>query len=323
MLIQEQEKTQLELFADNLPNKPYCTDEKGWLMIRNKATAVKKKYIQHNQPSMLHWLVYDCDYPGALEYVGDNHLPAPNIVATNPRNGNSHLYYRLADPVCTSSLAHRKPLALLAKINYVLCEKLKADAGYGGFISKNVLHKHWQAQEVHQNPWNFSDFLDWIDIPKRLPKKAKTEGLGRNCTLFEMARFWAYSEVLSYRIAGSFGGFYDAVFNYCETVNSSFRSPLNFSEVKSTAKSIAGWTWKNYVSAGSKSDEDWSKYVAETHTSDIQRERQSMQVESRREATREARQQAKEMKAKGSTQKAIADVLGVNQATISRWLRED
>ena len=321
MLIQEQEKTQLKLFADNLPNKPYCTDEKGWLLIRSKKTAIKKRYIQHNQPCLLHWLVYDCDYAGALEYVGDNLLPPPNIVATNPANGNSHLYYRLADPVCTSELAHRKPLALLAKIDYVLCEKLKADAGYGGFISKNVLHKHWQAQEVHQTPWNLGDFLDWIDIPKRLPKKAKTEGLGRNCTMFEVARFWAYSQVLSYRLAGNFRAFHNAVFNHCETINSSFRSPLNFSEVRSTANSIADWTWRNYVGSGSKSDEEWAKYVADTHTSDIQRERQAMQVESRHRATREAREQAKEMSQGGSTQKAIADALGVSQQTVSRWLK--
>ena len=147
MVVEEEKKapqTQLELFAENLPHKPYCTDEKGWLQVRKKATAIGKKYIQHNQPSLCHWLVYDCDYAGALEHVGDNQLPAPNIIATNPQNGNSHLFYRLADPVCTSELAHRKPLALLAKIDYVLCEKLEADTGYQGFISKNVLHKHWQ-----------------------------------------------------------------------------------------------------------------------------------------------------------------------------------
>ena len=90
MVVEEEKKapqTQLELFAENLPHKPYCTDEKGWLQVRKKATAIGKKYIQHNQPSLCHWLVYDCDYAGALEHVGDNQLPAPNIIATNPKTG--------------------------------------------------------------------------------------------------------------------------------------------------------------------------------------------------------------------------------------------
>lgn len=324
MVVEEEEKapqTQLELFAEHLPNKPYCTDEKGWLQVRKKTTAIGKKYIQHNKPCMVHWLVYDYDRAGALDHIGQNQLPVPNIVATNPANGNSHLFYRLADPVCTSEIAHRKPMHLLAKIDYVMTEQLEADAGYQGFISKNVLHKHWLVQEVNQQPWNLADFLEWIDLPKKLPRKAKTQGLGRNCTMFEEARWWAYSKVLSYRLAGDSGGFYDAVLNYCETINAGFPSPLNFSEVRATAKSIARWTLRHYTGSGSMSDEDWAKHVADTHTPELQRERQAMQVASRHRATKTAREQAKTMKAGGSSQKDIAKALKVSEATICRWLK--
>lgn len=323
MVVEEEEKapqTQLELFADNLPHKPYCTDEKGWLQVRKKATAISKRYIQHNQPCMVHWLVYDYDRAGALDHIGQNQLPVPNIVATNPANGNSHLFYRLADPVCTSDHARLKPMQLLAKIDFVMTEQLEADAGYQGFISKNVLHKHWKVQEVNQHPWNLADFLEWIDLPKRLPKRAKTQGLGRNCTMFEEARWWAYSQVLSYRLAGDSGGFHEAVLRYCETINEGFPSPLNFSEVKATAKSIARWTLKHYRGSA-MSDEAWAKHVADTHTPELQRKRQTLQVASRQEATQKARQQAQEMKAGGSTQAEIAKALEVSQQTISRWLK--
>jgi len=311
---------QLDLFAESLPHKPYCADEKGWLQVRKKAIAIGKKYIQHNQPCMVHWLVYDYDRAGALEHIGQQHLPVPNIVATNPKNGNSHLFYRLADPVCTSDHARLKPMQLLAKIDYVMTVELEADAGYQGFISKNVLHKHWHVQEVNQNPWNLADFLEWIELPKRLPKKAKTQGLGRNCTMFESARFWAYSKVLGYRLAGDSAGFHQAVLSYCEDINSSFPTPLNFSEVKATAKSIARWTLKHYKGSA-MSDEAWAKYVADTHTPDVQRKRQAIQVATRQEATKKAREQAKEMKAMGSTQAEISKALGVNQGTVSRWLK--
>lgn len=324
MVVEEEQKaqpTQLELFAENLPHKPYCSDEKGWLQVRKKATAITRRYIQHNQPSLVHWLVYDCDYAGALEHVGDNQLPAPNVVATNPANGNSHLFYRLADPVCTSDIARPKPLALLAKIDYVMCKELEADAGYQGFISKNMLHRHWLVQEVNQEPWNLADFLEWIDLPKKLPKRAQVQGLGRNCTMFEKARYWAYSQVLSYRMQGNRKGFADAVLSHCEAINESFPTPLNISEVKATAKSISGWTWKHYTASKSMSDEAWAKHVADTHTPDKQRARQALQVESRQEATKTAREQAKTMKAGGSSQKDIATALKVSEATICRWLK--
>lgn len=326
MVIEEEQQTtptQLELFEERLPSKPYFSDEKGYLRIGSKAHAIKRKYIQHNRPGLAGWLVYDCDYAGALEHVGNNQLPAPNIIATNPKNGNSHLFYLLADPVCTSDNARPKPLHLLAKIDFVMSEKLNADPGYQGFISKNVLSEAWHVQEVNKTAWNLADFLDWIDLPEKLPKRAETQGLGRNCSMFEKGRFWAYRQVLNYRLMGDRKGFAEAVLRHCEAINNGFPAPLNFSEVRSTAKSIAAWTWKHYTGSGSMSSEDWAKYVADTHTPEKQRARQVKQVAKRQEATKTAREQAKAMKAGGSTQKAIADALGVSQKTISNWLRAD
>jgi len=325
MVIEKEQKptqSQLDLFADNLPHKPYCTDEKGWLQVRSKATAIGKRYIQHNQPSLIHWLVYDCDYAGALTHIGDNHLPTPNVIAINPANGNSHLFYRLADPVCTSDHARLKPMQLLAKIDYVMCKELEADPGYQGFISKNMLHKHWQVQEVNKEAWNLADFLEWIDLPKKIPKRAEQQGLGRNCTLFETARQWAYRQVLNYRLAGSKKGFAEAVLNHCEEINNSFPTPLNFAEVKSTAKSISNWTWKHYTGSGSMSDEAWAKYVADTHTPDKQRARQAIQAQSRRAGTADAKAKANELRASGMSQTAIAKQLQVCQKTVSNWLRK-
>lgn len=323
MVVEEEQKppTQLELFVENLPRKPYCSDEKGALQIRSKATAITRKYIQHNQPAMVHWLVYDYDRAGALDHIAQNWLPVPNFVATNPANGNSHLFYRLADPVCKSDNARQKPLHLLAKIDHVLTGLLEADVGYQGFISKNVLNKFWDVQEVNLQAWNLADFLEFFDLPARLPKRAEVQGLGRNCTMFEKCRQWAYRQVLGYRLAGNRKGFCDAVLTHCESINNGFPSPLNFSEVRSTAKSISSWTWKHYTGSGSMSDEQWAKHIADTHTPELQAKRGKASGTARRAKTAHKQAQAIEMAKTGLKQGAIAIALEVNQGTVSRWLK--
>lgn len=323
MVVEEEQKTptQLELFVENLPRKPYCSDVKNALQIRSKATAITRKYIQHNQPHLVHWLVYDYDKSGALDHIAQNWLPVPNFVATNPKNGHSHLFYRLADAVCKSDNARQKPLHLLAKIDHVLTGLLDADVGYQGFISKNVLNKFWDVQEVNREAWNLGDFLEFFDLPARLPKRAETQGLGRNCTMFEKCRQWAYRQVLGYRLAGNRKGFCDAVLTHCESINNGFPSPLNFSEVRSTAKSISSWTWKHYTGSGSMSDEQWAKHIADTHTPDKQRARQAKQVASRRAKTAGKQAEALALSLKGVKQAEIALAVGVSQQTVSRWLK--
>lgn len=320
-VIAEKIVSQLDLFERNLPYRPYCSDEKSWLRIRPKSTAIGKKYIQHNPPSLIHWLVYDCDYPNALEHVVSKMLPVPNVIATNPENGNSHLFYKLADPVCTSDVARIKPLSLLSKIDYALSKKLNADAGYQGLVCKNILHQYWDVEEVNQSPWKLADFLNRIEVPKRLPKKAKVQGVGRNCTMFENARLWAYSQVLSYRVAGNKKAFEDAVLRHCEDINEGFATPLLSSEVRGVARNISRWTWKKYIGSYKPADE-WAVYVAETHTSEKQRARQVKQVETRNAATKKKREEAIRLREKGLTQQAIADQLGTSQRTISTWLKQ-
>ncbi len=54
-------KQQLDLF-DSLPNKPYCMDDvPGSMLIRTKAIAVNKPYIQVNPPLMTIYFVFDVD----------------------------------------------------------------------------------------------------------------------------------------------------------------------------------------------------------------------------------------------------------------------
>lgn len=245
---------QLELFENSLANRPYCSDELLYgVQVLPKSEAVFKKYIQTNQPALFGFLTQDCDYPNALEWCLEQNGPPPNFSVINKKNGRSHLFWGLNAPVCRTEIAHRKPLEYLACIQYALREKVKADRGYTGLIAKNPLSSHWLVVEVRKDFYDLNELAEYLEVPAKLPSHARVLGVGRNCTLFDSGRRWAYKQVLKYRLTGDRDGFYEAVEHALEDMND-FPDPLPFSEVRQIAKSIAKWTWKHYTKQWSDKD---------------------------------------------------------------------
>lgn len=303
---------QLKTFEQNLPKKPYCTDQLQYgLQIRSKNIAVIRRYIQHNKPTSVKYLAFDIDYAGVTEHIRNNCLPPPNLIAYNRKSGRSHVFYCLGVEVYTVQNARRKPLELLAVIEQQLCQELEADQGYSGLICKNPLHEAWDVQEIRQQPWDLAEFLEYLEIP---PKRARTKavyGLGRNVFLFDNTRFWAYAQVLSYRLSGAKEEFFSAVLNYAIQKNQQFLTPLSFSEVQATAKSIAKWTWNKYT--GRMTDDEFSL---------IQAKRGSKSGTARLHKTLEQRVMANLYALIGLKQKEICALLSAPKQSVSRWLTE-
>ena len=75
----------------------------------------------------------------------------------------------------------------------------------------------------------------------------KNIGVGRNCTVFEELRLWAYKWVLEYkRNKASYTQWHSAVFEQAERLNA-FAMPLPFGEIKHLVKSVAKWTWRTFT----------------------------------------------------------------------------
>jgi hypothetical protein len=306
---------QLELFQENLPFKPYATNDLSHgLTICKKQSAIQKRYLQHNPPAKIHWLVFDCDQPGALLTATQlAHCPAPNFEVVNPANGHAHLFYGLAVPVTRTSVARAKPLRYLAAVEYALRETLGGDLAYGGLVSKNPLHPSWTTFEHQKNLWELGELSEFLNLPVKLPKRALQVGLGRNCSLFETARRWAYKSVLGYRLTSGQEAFSKAVFDACVSLNN-FPEPLPLAEVKATAKSIAKWTWKHYT--GRLTDEQFGeiqrtraqkgKGVSRYHHTAV--ERAAIVLAARRP---------------GAVAKEVARSNDIGYATLKRWLKAD
>lgn len=239
---------QLDLI-DSLPNKPYCTDELGVTYIRPKNSAVKRKYLQVNQPEISTYLIFDIDRQGAVLSWYDNNLPTPFWTSKNPENGHAHISYRLKVPVCTSDIAHLEPMKYLAAIESAMTEKLQADRGFAGLLTKNPLHGHWKTEFWTEYEYSLDELADYVDLKGHPRKGVEVSGLGRNCELFESASKWAYSAIRMYWAPSYKVVWNNAVYEHVERLNGQFMVPLPVSEVKSISKSIANWTYKHFTPA--------------------------------------------------------------------------
>ena len=243
-------RAQLDLFRERLPRKPYHTDEfTTGLSIADVSRALGARYIQPNGPTHRHWLVFDVDHAAATLSWDDVGAPAPNITVTNRANGHAHLIYGLETPIRTAPDGKVAPLRYAAAIEAALREKLGADLGYSGLICKNPLHTHWLVQVWEPASYDLSWLADYLDLsPYNGRKQLPAYGLGRNCTLFEKTRQWAYKAIR--QGWPGYEAWLSAVIDRAIGYNVQFEPPLPANEVRHIAKFIAKWTHRNLTPAG-------------------------------------------------------------------------
>lgn len=299
------------------PRKPYCSDDKTARSIRPLLSALKRPYIQANPPYLRVWSIYDIDRPGAFFAWEDANLPEPSWTAANVENGHGHLAYGLSAPVLVDSPDMRQgPLRYLCAIESAFRERLGADQGYSGLMTKNPLHERWR---VAYGPgyYDLGELAEWVDLPKHLPKRKPEEiGLGRNCTLFdELCKKFAYRKIREYKPLGlpGWNPWRSACYDWALERNGDFHVPLDSREVWHITKSVSKWTWRNM------SMEGWRQWVAKTHTSEIQAIRGRKSGAVRLAASEENRASARLMRIQGQSFRAIAGALGVSVGSVHSW----
>lgn len=255
-------------FTDHLPYKPFCTNDlSAGLSIRPARTALLCRYLQYNTPGMVWTLAQDIDRQVDRAYFEKRRAPLPNRVVLNPQNGHAHALYFLSAGVCRASAAKLKPLRYLAAIEGSLCRQLEADPGFAGLITKNPLHDSWETWNLHDLRYSLGDLAEYLDLSAAANVKEEAHGLGRNVTMFDDGRIWAYQAIREYWAPNGFDRWVKVVLERLESINGQFQAPLPFSEVKATAKSVSKWTWTHITPDGLQ------KLIRRTHTSELQAER--------------------------------------------------
>lgn len=227
-------------------------EKPGYMLIRHKSIAVKKPYIQVNPPLMTIYFVFDDDKEDSALSWFDAGLPQPFWTTQNPLNGHCHHCYKLEIPLCTSEFASIKAIKYAQAVYYAYALKMGADLSYSQLITRNPLHSQWRTTFWTDRAYSLDYLADFVELPKRIPKKLEVVGLGRNVTMFEKGRHWAYKAIRDYMQHNSSHEWERAVRAQIEAINSGFEQPLPYSEVKATAKSIATWVWQRFSEQGLK-----------------------------------------------------------------------
>ena len=247
----------LDLFLDKTrwPTKPYCSDDKTARMIRSLDHALRQPYIQANPPHMRVWSIFDIDRPyAALAWEGVN-LPPPSWSACNTENGHAHLVYGISAPVLVDSPDMRQgPLKYLCAVEAAFRAKLDADSGYTGLITKNPAFPDWRVLRGPRMSFDLGELAEYVDLKKFAPKRKPEEvGLGRNVTLFDNLRHYAYREIRGYKRAAQCAYVYwqKDLYDQAMTRNGDFVNPMDHREVYHVARSVAKWVWRKFDIAAS------------------------------------------------------------------------
>jgi transposase-like protein len=311
----------LDLFADKerWPRAPYCSDDKTARSIRSLLHAIKQPYIQANPPHLRVWSIFDIDREGGALAWEDAGLPPPAWSACNTENGHAHLVWGLTAPVLVASPEMRqKPMRYLCAVEAAFRAKLEADSGFGGLMTKNPSSPLWRVLRGPKMTYELGELAEYVDLSKFLPKRKPEEvGVGRNVSLFDQLRQYAYKNIRGYKCAqqSAFIWWQKEIYGKALTYNGEFAKPLDAREVHHVAKSISKWTWNKFDV--SESDIRFSKLQAHRG-----KKGGVASGVARASANEDKRSSARLMASQGHTGRAIAEALEVNQSTIVRWLSD-
>lgn len=247
--------TQLEQFLpiEVLPHRPWCADYTKRMRVRPRDKALRYPYLQLNSPDIVRVVSIDVDHASGPYGWRDVLAPPPNFTVHALETDRVHCSYVLAVPVSTRADRGqlRRPARWLAGIERALVRRLDADRVVP-VITRNPFAPGPDAGlTIHRTePYELDELDSWVGtLPPEFRPVLEHSGVGRNVSLFDGLRIWAYRQVGRCRAFGE-DRWHRLVRGQAEALNSEFRVPLPPREVRGLAKSVASWTWERYAGSG-------------------------------------------------------------------------
>lgn len=228
--------------------RPLASNDLRFSKMTSRGTAKMCRYVEPCPKEWRDRIVIDIDHPDAFDMcMWGSEGMTPNYIVETPSNGHAHATWLLAEPVPVTPDARWAPMMLLKAVTEGLRRHVRGDHAFAQRLTKNPLHPDWNLYQVHRDRYGLRTLADALAkcgcLPSPLEVMEADGGAdGRNCTLFMLARKWAYREV---RRHGDFGSFLGACEAHVTGLNMRLDSPLPTSEVRSIFRSVARWTWRS------------------------------------------------------------------------------
>lgn len=253
-----------------LPLWPLASDDlRAGIYRTSRSKALGLRYIEANPQAISNLLIVDIDHSdAALRAVWGSGAAIPNVVVESPRNGHAHAIWALREPFTRTEYARRKPLAFAAAVTEGLRRRVDGDAGYAGLITKNPEHHDWNAEFWTDELYSLAHLADALGDHMPAPgwkrtRRSNPVGLGRNCSIFEQARSFAYPTAKRIRQRSEYPTSSDyheldlAIRTEIDLLNQAYSEPLPASEIRAIGTSIYKWvTTKFYGWTDSRSVQD-------------------------------------------------------------------
>jgi len=169
----------------------------------------------------------------------------PTLYTLNPENDHYHVYIQLETPVLIGDNANPHPQRWLTSIIRRLITMFGADPNYAGLVAKNPLHTKWIVGPG-KGRWITYSLKRLEKVVRGVPEAVKIEfdesPEGRNCTVFDALRVWAYRQVHGF---ASISPWDNHVLAQCLTINEMLPDPLVHGECIGIAKSVSRYCWLN------------------------------------------------------------------------------
>ncbi|AKA82047.1 replication initiation protein [Pseudomonas synxantha] len=193
----------LESYKSKLPPKPYYTNDYCFgKRIGSIEAALKANHIQPNSLTHKYFMIFDLDSDMSVYDWTDRNLPAPHLIVRNKYNGRSHMTYILKTSIKNDVNGFQKPIRYFSDIEHGLAVRIGADMNFNGLLTKNPFNSSaYKVLSYESTPYDLDYLNEFVDkdlVKKQREEKKKKKiedgfASGRNCTLFENLRLWAYS----------------------------------------------------------------------------------------------------------------------------------
>lgn len=196
-------QTALELYKSKLPPKPYHTNNYTFgKRVGSLKSALKSTYLQPNSLTHKYFIILDLDSDTSVLDWTDKGLPPPHLIVRNLDNGRSHMTYILNTSVKIDVSGRLKPLKYCSDVEHGLAVRVGADMNYNGLLTKNPFNSSaFKVLSFADQPYDLDYLNEFVDkelVKKQREAKKKKNiedgfASGRNCTLFDNLRVWAYN----------------------------------------------------------------------------------------------------------------------------------